>query len=81
MSIIGLILMAVGGLIAFVGYAWFLLVAGRVSIVWLLGCLIVPFVGLVFLVLNWHDAKKPFLINLAGVGILVVGLLLYGPNA
>jgi len=36
----------------------FYIVAFKESILWGLGCLIVPFVSLVFLIVFWNDAKN-----------------------
>lgn len=40
---------------------------------WGLGSIFVPFVSLVWLVMNWEEGKDPFLKSLGGVAIAVVG--------
>ena len=40
---------------------------------WGLGSLFVPFVSLIFVILNWQDSKKPFLIQVVGVVLCLVG--------
>lgn len=62
-----------GGLIALVGAIWLLVVAFKKSIWWGLGSLFVPFVSLIFVILNWQDSKKPFLIQVAGVVLCLIG--------
>ena len=79
MEVIGLILVAVGLIVALVGGIWFLVVAFQESVIWGLGCLFVPFVSLVFLVMHWDKAGKPFLIELAGIVPMFLGVFLL-PN-
>ena len=50
--------------------------AFRVSILWGLGCLFLPFVSLFFLITNWDKAGRPFLIGLLGAVVLVGGVIL-----
>ncbi|MBE2213704.1 MAG: hypothetical protein IAE82_07525 [Opitutaceae bacterium] len=50
-----------------------LITAFRAGILWGLGSLFVPFVSFVFVLLHWHDTKKPFLI---GVGAAVATVVL-----
>ena len=66
--ILGLILGVVGGI-------WLLVVAFKTSIWWGLGCLLIGPVSLVFAVMHWQDAKKPFLISLAGTVLIIVAVL------
>jgi len=62
-----------GGLITLIGAIWLLVVAFKKSIWWGLGSLLIPFVSLIFVILNWQDSKKPFLIQVAGVVLCLVG--------
>lgn len=78
MEMVGLALMVVGGIVALVGGIWFLVVACSESILWGLGCFFVPFVSLVFLVMYWNKAAKPFLLNLGGIVLIVIGAVLGG---
>ncbi|MEO8702579.1 MAG: hypothetical protein ABI867_21220 [Kofleriaceae bacterium] len=64
----GLLLMLVGGL-------FFIIAAFRESILWGLGVIFLPFVPLVFLVLNWQRAKGPFFMQLYGLGFILLGVL------
>ncbi len=72
----GMVLMILGILIAIVGGIWFLVVAFQESILWGLGCIFVPFVSLVFLVMHWQVAKKPFLIQMLGTALMIVGIIM-----
>jgi len=67
-------LVYLGGLIAFIGGIWLLVVTFKKSILWGIGSLLLPVVGLVFVILNWDLTKKPFLVYLAGIVLLVIGL-------
>lgn len=78
MAIIGLLLMAVGGIAAFVGGIWFLIVTFSEGVGWGLACLFIPFVALFFLVKFWEDAKNPFLTQVGGLLVMFLGALLGG---
>ena len=80
MEVIGVMLIAVGMVVSLIGGIWFLVVAFQESILWGLGCLFVPFVSLIFLIMHWDRAGKPFLIQMAGVVPMLVGMMM-GPNA
>jgi hypothetical protein len=67
----------IGCLISIVAGIWFLVVAFKTSILWGLGCLIVPFVSLIFLFMHWEAAKKPFLWSLLGFVMIIVPVLMH----
>lgn len=50
-----------------------LIAAFRTSVLWGLGCLLIAPVSLIFLIMNWDVARKPFFLQLVGVGILLLG--------
>jgi hypothetical protein len=50
--------------------------AFREGILWGLGVIFLPFVALVYLILDWPTAKKPFFIWLWGVAFLLAGVFL-----
>ena len=66
-------LIYIGGLISFVGGIMLLVVAFKNSVWWGLGSLFIPFVSLIFVILNWQDAKKSFFISLAGTVLMFIG--------
>ncbi len=76
MGIVGLILLGVGGIIAVVCGIWLLVVAFKTSVWWGLGSIFVPFVSLIFVIVHWNVAKKPFLYSLIGYVLIILGSLL-----
>lgn len=78
MAIVGFILMAIGGIICLIYGIILLIKAFQESILWGLGYLFIPFVGLVFIFMHWDDCKSPFFRILIGTAIYVVGILLSG---
>jgi len=65
------------GLIVGLVYGIILLVkAFQVSIWWGLGYLLVPFVALVFVIMHWDVAKKPFLMSLLSIPLILLGVVL-----
>ena len=76
MEYVGIALCVLGGLVTFVGAIMLLVAAFSESILWGLGSLFVPFVGLIFIFMHWDVSKRPVLIKLAGLGVFGVGLVL-----
>lgn len=74
----GMILLSIGGLIAFVGAIWMLVLAFKKSIVWGLASFFIGPVLLVFAIMNWDVCKKPFLIWLGGFALVMVGMVMGG---
>lgn len=72
MTALGYILLAFGLMAALIGDAMFLAAAFKRGLWWLLGCLLVPMVDVVVLLLNWKAAAKPFAV--AVLGLLVAGV-------
>lgn len=72
------ILMLAGCAISLVGLVMFLIVAFRASVWWGLGCLFCGPASLVFLILYWHTAWKPFFIQLVGIGLIMVAGVISG---
>lgn len=69
-----LVLLAIGALLSFVANIWLLVQAFRVSLLWGLAYLFLPFAGLVFLVVHWQEARRPFLVGLAGMLVMGAGV-------
>ena len=78
MEILAMLLMVAGLIGVFVGWIWFLVVAFQESILWGLGCLIFPIFSLVFVVMHWDKANRPFLLQLASVVPMFAGIFLSG---
>ena len=66
----------VGLLVSVVAGIWLLVVAFKTSVWWGLGSLLIPFVALIFVIMHWQVAKKPFLWNLLGGVLIAVGILM-----
>jgi hypothetical protein len=81
MSMLGIALIAVGGIAALITSILILVEAFKESILWGLGSLIVPFVILIFIATHWSETGKLFLYNLAGSAVLVVGSVIAGMGA
>jgi len=69
MVLTGIALLVAGSLLLLVG-------AFRERILWGLACLLLPPAALVFTVLHWDVAKKPFFIQLFGFGIVLLAPVL-----
>ena len=73
MAIAGYILILIGGIIGLVYGIKLLALAFHESIWWGLGYLLIPFVGLIFIILHWYETKKPFLKWLLAIPFYIVG--------
>jgi hypothetical protein len=78
MTAIASILLFLGWLVSIVGGIMLLVVAFKESILWGLGCIFIPFVALIFIVMHWEQSKKPFFIELAGAVLVIIGIILGG---
>jgi hypothetical protein len=78
MDMLGYALLIIGLIISAFAGIWFLVVAFRQSVLWGLGCLFIPFVSLIFLIVHWAEAKRPFLWSLLALLPLFLGVALSG---
>jgi hypothetical protein len=69
LTIFGVLTMAGGGI-------WFLFTAFSESALWGLGCIFVPFVSLIFLILHWEKAAQPFGVQILGIVLVVTGTMI-----
>ncbi len=69
------LLMIAGIIVAIVATVWFLVIAFKESILWGLGCLLVPIVGIVFFFLNIKRTWKPVALHALGILMLLPGML------
>jgi len=76
MEILATVVMIAGALVSIIGGIWFLVVAFQESVLWGLGCIFVPFVSLIFLIMNFGESWKPFVMSMAGSAVVVIGVLL-----
>jgi hypothetical protein len=73
MGTIGMILSVIGSVISLVGGIWLVVLAFQKSVLWGLGCLLIPCIALYFAFTNWELAKKPFLIMIGGIVLSGIG--------
>lgn len=69
----GGILVVIGLVIVVVGGIMLLIEAFKESVMWGVGSLLFSPVSLVFVFMHWDVAKKPFLLQLGGIALFVVG--------
>ncbi len=77
MLALGVILIVIAAFVSLAGSILFAVAAFRVGLVWGLLVLFVPFAGLVFLFKYWAQARRGFLIGLAGSALALVGFLAF----
>ena len=78
MAVLGGLVMVVGGILVLVGGVWLLVEAFMESIWWGLAYVFIPFASLLFLILHWERAGKPFLISLGGGALIVLAMFAMG---
>jgi len=86
MATLGLVLMLVGAVVGCIGGVMVLIQAFKTSVLWGLGTIFVPFVGLIFVITHWQETKKAFLINIIGFAVMILGAMMgfagtRGPSA
>lgn len=73
-------LLDVGIIVFFIGAVWFLAEAYHRSIFSLLGCLLIPFLSIIFLVKYWWKMRRPFFVSMFGV-VTIFGTLIVLPGS
>jgi len=74
---LGVLLLVLSAIVSLVGSVMFSVAAFRVSVVWGLLVLFVPFAALFFLIKYWAQAKRGFLVGLAGSAIALIGFFAF----
>lgn len=74
MALLGSVITIVAALAALVFWIQILIVAFKTHIGWGLGSLLIPFVGLVFIIMHWQETKTPFLRGLICVVVQFIGI-------
>ena len=69
-------LIIIAWLVLFVTGIWLVVIGFQRSILWGLAVLFIPFAGLIFVIMYWQDAKKPFLISLGAFAVFVAGIFM-----
>lgn len=54
-----------------------LILAFKESVLWGLGSIFIPFVGLIFVIMHWEQAKGPFLKSLLAIPFFAIGAFLF----
>jgi hypothetical protein len=67
-----LALLIIGKILAFIGWAWIVVLAWQRGIIWGVACLALPIVELFYIGLHWKESKHAFFFLLAG--FIVLGL-------
>ena len=75
---LGTLVILLGALLLVIGFLWFVIAAFQESVLWGLGVLFVPFVHLIFLVLGWDRAKRPFFLQLVGLALVLFAAFVLG---
>lgn len=70
----------IGMLLVLIGGIWLLVVTFKEGVLWGLGSLVVPVVSIAFVCMHWHESKKPFLLQVAGLVLIVVGVVMAPPG-
>ena len=71
----GAFLIMAGFAVNFVCGVWLLVKAFKVSVGWGLAVMFLPFAGLFFVINHWNDTKQPFLGGIAGLALIVLGVI------
>lgn len=80
MEALQLLLFASGLVVALLGGLWFLVESFRESVWWGVGCLLFSPIQLVFLILHWGVAKKPFGLQLLGIALVALSAFIAEPT-
>jgi hypothetical protein len=75
MATAGMICLGLALLISVVAKIQLIVLAFQESVLWGIGCFL-PFVSLIFVVLNWHEAKRPFFLWLLAIPFYVAAYTL-----
>ncbi len=78
MDFLGFLVFCVGAIGVLLGGLWFLVEAFQENVLLGLLCIFFPPLQLIFLLFYWNKAGKPFLIQLAGIVVIVAGVLMVG---
>jgi hypothetical protein len=70
------VLLALGGILALVGWVWILISAFAESILWGVGVFLLSPLALVFGILHWEDLKVPTIMYAVGLPLYILGRVL-----
>ena len=73
----GFLLVILGLILCLVGSIWILIAAFKESLLWGLGVLFInSIVVIIFVILHFEETKKPFIIWVIGVVLMIVGQII-----
>ena len=74
----GAILVIIGIIAIFIGGLGLLIKIFSESILWGIGSIIFPIASWIFVFMHWEEARGPFLLQMAGIGLVILGMVLSG---
>ncbi len=80
MEILAPALVMIGMIIFVIGGIWFLVESFRESIWWGLACLLISPAQVIFLIVHWSVAGRPFGIQMLGLVCLIIGTVMQDPT-
>jgi hypothetical protein len=76
MQTLATVAVILGYVLCLVGAIWLLIEAFKQSILWGLGSLFLPFVSIIFTVVHWQVARRPFFLWLKGFAVILIAVFL-----
>jgi len=70
------IFLCLGYALCFLGGLWVIVLAWQKGVVWGLGCLFFPVLQLIYVALNWKQAKSAFFLQLAGFAAFILSAVI-----
>lgn len=67
------ILFFIGLALCILGSVGMLIAAFRSSLLWGLGCLLIPGFGLIYVLTHWSEARNAFLLGVFGLVLMLIG--------
>jgi len=74
--ILFVLIVLAGCVMTLIGGIRILISAFRKSIIWGLGCIFVPFCSLIYVIVDWDNAKSGFFLYLKGAAVIFIAFLL-----
>ncbi|MFW5879178.1 MAG: hypothetical protein ACOCVR_05085 [Myxococcota bacterium] len=74
MMAVALLVLALGFVISTIGFIWYLVVAFKEHVLWGLGSIFFWPVIFAFVVNYWEDSKKPFLLHVGGLLLMILSM-------
>ena len=78
---LGWTLLILGYLLAFLGSLWIIILGWQRNILWGVICFLVPIVQLVYVAAHWKESKEAFLLQIAGLVLVIIAALAGVPGS